>query len=117
MGLDIKIFITWQYYSKLFLSVALLSMKIPQKQIFFYTKYITPYKMLYKTSLDEFHVLDFTQKRVRRPKIYENVHLVPLYITVRAITEKKYKDIKDLLLYIYQKYFKSFKTQSSISKG
>ena len=61
-----------------------------------------PYKMLYKTSLDdtEFHVL--TPER-GRPKIYENIHLVPLCTTIRAKTEGKYKNIKDLLSYQFIK--------------
>ena len=77
--------------------------------------------MLYKTSSDdtEFHVLDLSFIK-DRPKIYENIHLVPLYTIIRVITEEKYKNIKDLLLYIppiYQKYFKSLKTQNPISEG
>ena len=55
--------------------------------------------MLYKTSLNdaEFHVLDLSAKR-GRPKKYQNI-LIPLYTTIRAITEEKYKDIKDTTLH------------------
>ena len=49
--------------------------------------------MLYKIFLDaEFHVLDLLPKR-GRPKIYENIHLVPLR---RTNNEENYKDIKDI---------------------
>ena len=78
------------------------------------------YKMLYKTSLDDkFHVLDVLSKKCWA-KIYENIHLVPLYTIIKAITEETYKYIKNILLYIpsiYQKYFKSLKTQNPISEG
>ena len=54
----------------------------------------------YKTFLDnaEFHVLDLSPKR-DRPKIYENIHLVPLYTITWAKIEGKYKNIKDLLYF------------------
>ena len=53
--------------------------------------------MFYKTSLDDskFHVLDLSAKR-GRPKIYENIKSLQLYITIRP-SEEKHKDIMSLL--------------------
>ena len=60
-----------------------------------------PYKMFYKTSLDDskFHVLHLSAKR-GRPKIYENINLLQLYTTIRPVSEEKHKDIMSLLPYI-----------------
>lgn len=69
-----------------------------------------PYKMFYKTSLDdnsEFKVLDLSPKR-GRPRIYENIDLLPLYTTIRPITEEKRKDMMDLLPYIPPIFHKHF---------
>lgn len=72
--------------------------------------------MFYKTSLDdnsEFKVLDLSPIR-RRPRIYENIDLLPLYTTIRPITEEKRKDMMDLLPYIppiFHKHFISLNTE------
>ena len=47
----------------------------------------------------EFRVLDLSPKK-ERSRIIENVDLLPLYTTIRPITEEKRKGIMDLLLYI-----------------
>ena len=51
-----------------------------------------PYKMFYKTSLDvsKFHVLDLSPKK-GRPKIYGNIKFLPLYTTIRPVSEEKHK--------------------------
>ena len=81
-----------------------------------------PYKMFYKLSLDDskFHVLHLSPKR-GRPKIYENIKLLQLYITIRPSEEKR-KDIMSLLPYlldimsllpyipaVFQEHFKNLK--------
>lgn len=71
--------------------------------------------MFYKTSLDdnsEFKVLDLSPKR-GRPRIFENIDLLPLYTSIRPITEEKRKDMMDLLPYIppiFHKHFISLNT-------
>lgn len=46
----------------------------------------------------EFKMLDLSPKRVI-PRIYENIDLLPLYTTIRPITEEKLKDMMDLIPY------------------
>ena len=67
---------------------------------------------------------DFIYNKIARKlsnkKSKKYTKIAPLYTTIGAITEEKYKDIKDLLPYIlsiYQKYFKSLKTQNPIYEG
>uniref|UniRef100_A0A1B0BZH4 Uncharacterized protein n=1 Tax=Glossina palpalis gambiensis TaxID=67801 RepID=A0A1B0BZH4_9MUSC len=79
-----------------------------------------PYKMFYKTSLDdnsEFKVLDLSPKR-GRPGIFENIDLLLLYTSIRPITEEKCKDMMDLLPHIppiFHKHFISLNTNKQFA--
>jgi len=73
-----------------------------------------PYKIFYKTSMNEnenFKVLDLLPRRGRSRK-FENIVLTPLYKNIRQITTAKFKDIIDLLRYIPPKHHDFFKSLS-----
>jgi len=58
-------------------------------------------------------VLDLSPKR-GRPRIYENIDLLPLYTSIIPITEEKRKDMMDLIPYIppiFHEHFISLNTE------
>ena len=73
-----------------------------------------PYKIFYKTSMNEnenFKVLNLLPRR-GRPRKFENIVLTPLYKNIRQITTAKFKDIIDLLRYIPPEHHDFFKSLS-----
>lgn len=80
-----------------------------------------PYKILYKTTMDEnaeFKILDLLPRR-GRPKKFGNIVLPSLYKSIRSITSLKYRHMMDLLRYIppeHHNYFKSLPHTENVNE-